>query len=47
MTKQRSQFGCRYLQTVQEVTGSLILNSNHIKTSFRDICAVGVSVMHV
>ena len=34
MTKQRSQFGCGYLQTVQEGTGSLILNSNHGKTNF-------------
>jgi len=33
MTKQRSQFGCGYLQTVQEVTGSLILNSNHSRIS--------------
>ena len=29
MTKQREQFGCGYLQTAQEVTESLILNSNH------------------
>jgi len=34
MTKQRSQFGCGYLQTAQKVTESLILNSNHSKTSF-------------
>jgi len=33
MTKQRSQFGCGYLQTAQEVTESLILNSNDSKTS--------------
>jgi len=34
MTKQTSQFGCGYLQTAQEVTESLILNSNHSRTSF-------------
>jgi len=35
MTKQRSQFICSYLlQTAQEVTESLILNSNHSRTSF-------------
>jgi len=34
MTKQRSQFGCGYLQTEQEVTESLILNSNHSRPSF-------------
>ena len=33
MTKQRSRFGCGYLQTVQEVTESLILNSNYSRTS--------------
>jgi len=33
MTKRRSQFGCVYLQMVQEVTGSLILNSNHSATT--------------
>jgi len=54
MTKQRSQFGRGSLQTAEEVTESLILNSNHGRTSFaaqtrksyrfRDICAV--SVMH-
>jgi len=27
MTKQRSQFGCGYLQTAQEVTESWILNA--------------------
>jgi len=34
MTKQRSQFGCGYLQTAQEVTESLIPNLNHNRTSF-------------
>jgi len=34
MTKERSQFSCGYLQTAQEVTESLILNSNHSRTSF-------------
>jgi len=34
MTKQRSQFGCGYLQAAQEVTESLILNRNHSRTSF-------------
>jgi len=34
MTKQRSQFGCGYLQTAQEITESLILTSNHSRTSF-------------
>jgi len=34
MTKQRSQFGCDYLQTPQKVMESLILNSNHSRTSF-------------
>jgi len=33
MKKQRSQFGCDYLQTAQEVTESLILNSNRSRTS--------------
>jgi len=33
MTKQRSQFGCGYLQIAQEITESLILNSNHSRTS--------------
>ena len=33
ITKQKSQFGCGYLQMVL-VTGSLIQNSNHSKTSF-------------
>jgi len=33
MTKQSLQFGCGYLQTAQEVTESLILNSNHSRTS--------------
>jgi len=33
MTKQRSQFGCNNRQTAQEITESLILNSNHSKTS--------------
>ena len=33
MRKQRSQFGCGYLQTAQEVTGSLVPNSNHSRTS--------------
>jgi len=34
MTKQRSQFGCGYLQTAQKVTKLLImiLNSNHSRT---------------
>ena len=49
MTKQRAQFGCGYLQTAQEVTESLILTSNHSRTSFtawhaiisfsRDLCS--------
>jgi len=34
MTKQKSQFGCSYLQTAQEVTQSLVPNSNHSRTSF-------------
>jgi len=34
MTKQRLQFGCGYPQTAQEVTESLILNSNHSRISF-------------
>jgi len=34
MTKKRSQFGCGYLQTAQEVTESLIVSSNHSRTSF-------------
>jgi len=34
MTKQRSQLGCGYLQTAQEVTESLLLNINHSRTSF-------------
>jgi len=34
MTKQRSQFDCGYLQTAQEVTESLIVNSNHSRNSF-------------
>jgi len=33
MTKQRSQFGCGYLQTAQEVKESLILNSNYSRTT--------------
>jgi len=33
MTKQKSQFGCGYLQTAQEVTESFKLNSNHSRTS--------------
>jgi len=33
MTKQRWQFGCGYHQTAQEITESLILNSNHSRTS--------------
>jgi len=33
MTKQRSQFGCGYLQTEQEVKESLILNSNYSRTT--------------
>jgi len=33
MMKQRSQFGCGWLQTAQEVTESLLLNSNHRRTS--------------
>jgi len=36
MTKQRWQFGCGYHQTPQEITESLILNSNHSRTSFAD-----------
>jgi len=35
MTKQRSQFGCGYLQTSQEVTESLILNRKHSRTSLK------------
>jgi len=35
MTKQRPQFGCGYLQTAQEITVSLILNSKHSWTSLR------------
>jgi len=34
MTKQRTQFGCGYPQTAQEITESLILTSNHSRTSF-------------
>jgi len=34
MTKQRWQFGSGYHQTEQEITESLILNSNHRRTSF-------------
>jgi len=34
MTKQRSRFGCGYLQTAQEITESLILNINHSWSSF-------------
>jgi len=34
MTKQRLQFGCGYLQTPQEVKESLILNTNHSRSSF-------------
>jgi len=34
MTKQWSQFGCSYLETAQEVTESLMPNSNHGRTSF-------------
>jgi len=34
MTKQRSQFGCGYLQTAQKITESLIWSSNHSRTSF-------------
>jgi len=33
MTKQRAQFGCGYLQTAQEVTESLTLNSNYSRTT--------------
>jgi len=33
MTKQRTQFGCGYLQTAQEVKESLILNSNYSRTT--------------
>jgi len=33
MTKQRWQFGCGYLQTAQDVTELLILNSNHSRFS--------------
>jgi len=34
MMKQRSQFGCGYLETAQEVMESLILNSNYTRTVF-------------
>jgi len=34
MTKHRSQFGCGYHQTAQEITESLILNRNHSSTNF-------------
>jgi len=34
MTKQRSQFSRGYLQTAQEIVESLIINSNHSRTSF-------------
>jgi len=35
MTKQRTQVGCDYYdQTAKEITESLILNSNHSRTSF-------------
>jgi len=34
MTKHRSQIGCGYLQTAQEVTESLIPHSNHSRSSF-------------
>jgi len=34
MTKQRSRFGCGYLETALEVAESLIPNSNHSKTTF-------------
>jgi len=40
MTKQRSQLGCGYLQTAQEVTESLILNSNHSRTSIAAITQI-------
>jgi len=30
----KSQFGCGYLQTAQEITESLILNSNYSRNSF-------------
>jgi len=40
LTKQRSQFGCGYLQTALEVTESLILNSNHSRTSIAAITQV-------
>jgi len=40
MTKQRSQFGCGYLQTSQEVTESLILKSNHRRTSITAITQI-------
>jgi len=35
MTKQRLQLGCGYFQTAQEVTESLMPNSNHSRTSFK------------
>jgi len=34
MTKQRAQFGCGYRQTAQESRESLIMTSNHSRTSF-------------
>jgi len=40
MTKQRLPFGCSYLQTAQEVPESLILNSNHNRTSFAAITQI-------
>jgi len=40
MTEQRTQFGCGYLQTAQEVTESLILNSNDSRTSIAAITPI-------
>jgi len=40
MTKQRSQFGCGYLQTAQEVTEPLVLNSSHSRTSIPAITKI-------
>jgi len=47
MTKQRLQFGCSYLQTAQEVTESLILNSNHNRTSFAAITQIVSFLRHL
>jgi len=40
MTKQRSQFGCGYQKTAREATESLILNSNHSRTSIAAITQI-------